>query len=54
MKKLISLILALMMCLCCCSAGLAEAQTAATEEEAGMALFMAMMQMIPGMENVDW
>lgn len=54
MKKLISLILALMMCLCCCSAGLAEAQTATTEEEVGMALFMAMMQMIPGMENVDW
>ena len=47
MKKLISLILALMMCLCCCSAGLAEAQTAATEEEVGMALFMTVPEMQP-------
>ena len=54
MKKMRSLILALMMCLCFCSAGLAEAQTTVTEEQAGMELFLSMMQMIPGMEEIDW
>ena len=51
MKKLLSLILALVMCLC--GAGLAEAQTTAAEEQAGMEMFLAMMQMIPGMEEID-
>lgn len=51
MKKLISLILALIMCLCAC-AGLAE--DAAADESAGMEYFLAMMQAIPGMEEIDW
>lgn len=52
MKKTLSLILALVMCLCVCCAGLAETQAA--EEAAGMEMFLAMMQQIPGMDKIDW
>ena len=55
MKSLIrklSLVLALVMCLSCCCAAVSAAETA--EEAAGMELFMAMMQAIPGMDQIDW
>ncbi len=52
MKKMLSLVLALVLCLCFCGASLAEAQP--TDKEGGMEMFMAMMQMIPGMEEIDW
>jgi hypothetical protein len=52
MKKTLSLILALAMCLCACCAGIAETQDA--EEAAGMEMFLAMMQQIPGMDKIDW
>ena len=55
MKSLIrklSLVLALVMCLSCCCAAVSAAETA--EETASMELFMAMMQAVPGMDQIDW
>ena len=49
-----SLLLALVLCLSACFAG-ASAETALTaEEEAGMELFMALLQAIPGADKIDW
>ena len=53
MKKLLSLFLALVLCLSACCAGIAE-ETASAGEETGYELFLAMMQMIPGMDQIDW
>ena len=53
MKKLFSLFLVLALCLSACCAGIAE-ETALTDEEAGFAAFLAMMKLIPGMEDIDW
>ena len=53
MKKLFSLFLVLALCLSVCCAGIAE-DTAPADEEAGYAMFLAMMQMIPGMDQIDW
>lgn len=57
MKKLIrkfSLILALVLCLSACCTGFSAAETANTDESAGMEMFLMMMQMIPGMDQIDW
>ena len=51
MKKLIAVLLALVLCL---SLGAGFAETAGSEESAGMEIFLAMMKQIPGMEDVDW
>ena len=53
MVRMLSLVLALILCMSVCCAGLSSAETA--EEEAGIVeLVMAMMQAIPGMDQIDW
>lgn len=56
MKNLIrkfSLILALVLCLSCC-AGFASAETAAEPSGNMMEMFIALLQQVPGMEDIDW
>ena len=52
MIRRLSLGLALVLCLSVCCSGLSSAETA--QEAAGMEMFMAMMQAIPGMDQIDW
>ena len=52
MIRKLSLMLALVLCMSFCVSGVSSAETA--EEAAGMELFMAMMQSIPGMDQIDW
>jgi len=54
MKKMLSLILALVTGLCLCGASLAETQPAETGEQTGMEMFFEMMKAIPGMETIEW
>lgn len=53
MKKLFSLILALTLCLGLCGFAAAEAAEAETEA-GGLEAFMAMMQQIPELADIDW
>lgn len=54
MIRRLSLLLALVLCLSAGCAGVSAAETATAEEAAGMEFFMAMMQAIPGMDQIDW
>lgn len=54
MIRRLSLLLALVFCLSAGCAGVSAAETATAEEAAGMEFFMAMMQAIPGMDQIDW
>ena len=51
--RILSLVLALILSLTVCCSGLAETAEA-TDEQLGMEIFIAFMQMIPGMEQIDW
>ena len=51
--RILSLVLALILSLTVCCSGLAETAEAA-DEQLGMEIVFAMMQMIPGMEQIDW
>ena len=53
MKKLFSLFLILVLCLSVCYAGIAE-DAAPAGGSAEYDAFLAMMQMIPGMDQIDW
>ena len=53
MKKLFSLFLVLALCLSACCAGIAE-EAAPADEEAGYELFLEMIKLIPGMDEIDW
>lgn len=53
MKKLFSLFLILALCLSVCCAGIAE-EAASADVDAGYEAFLAIMQMIPGMDQIDW
>ena len=54
MIRRLSLLLALVLCLSAGCVGVSAAETATAEEAAGMEFFMAMMQAIPGMDQIDW
>lgn len=54
MIRRLSLLMALVLCLSAGCAGVSAAETATAEEAAGMEFFMAMMQAIPGMDQIDW
>ena len=62
MKKMIrrlSLVLALILCFSVCCAGLASAESAESAESGestgdNTEMFMAIMQLIPGMDQIDW
>ena len=49
MKKMLSLMLALVLCL-----GFSHLALAETPETDGMDVFLAIMQQIPGMDQIDW
>ena len=51
--RMFSLLLALILGLSVCCAGFAE-EAAAIDEKAAMEFFVTMMQLVPGMEGIDW
>lgn len=51
--RMFSLLLALILGLYVCCAGFAE-EAAAIDEKAAMEFFVTMMQLVPGMEGIDW
>jgi hypothetical protein len=53
LSRKFSLILALVLCLSCC-AGFASAETAAEPSGNMMEMFIALLQQVPGMEDIDW